>query len=86
MREDVNVILVDFPNTKGYEMCVENSDGSYTVLINARMSTDQQRKAYEHAVYHIENNDFEKESVQEIEARAHRMRPVEAKMKGDSGK
>ena len=70
MTPDVNVILVDFPNG-GNEMVVLNEDGSYTLLINARLSYDGQLKAYEHGMYHIENHDFEKEKVQEIEFHAH---------------
>ena len=43
MTPDVNVILVDFPNG-GNEMVVPNEDGSYTLLINARLSYDGQLK------------------------------------------
>lgn len=77
MDEVVNVFLVNFPNTKGYEMCVENADGSYTILINAKMSSERQKEAYLHAVDHIQNHDFEKDylSVQQIEAEAHGLVP-----------
>ena len=33
-----------------YEMVVENEDGSYTILINAKLSQDGQLKAYQHAL------------------------------------
>lgn len=77
MDETINVFLVNFPNTKGYEMCVENADGSYTILINAKMSSERQKEAYLHAVDHIQNHDFEKDylSVQQIEAEAHGLVP-----------
>ena len=77
MDETINVFLVNFPNTKGYEMCVENPDGSYTILINAKMSSERQKEAYLHALDHIENHDFEKDylSVQQIEAEAHGLVP-----------
>lgn len=77
MDETINVFLVNFPNTKGYEMCVENADGSYTILINAKMSSERQKEAYLHALDHIENHDFEKDylSVQQIEAEAHGLVP-----------
>jgi len=77
MDEVVNVFLVNFPNTKGYEMCVENPDGSYTILINAKMSSERQKEAYLHALDHIQNHDFEKDwlSVQQIEAEAHGLVP-----------
>lgn len=72
MTKIVNTYLVNFPNTKGHEMCIENEDGSYTILINAKLSAEEQRDAYQHALYHIEHNDFEKPDVQKIEYEAHR--------------
>lgn len=72
MTLDVNVFLIDFPN-RGNEMVVPNEDGSYTILINAKLSNDGQLRAYEHAMKHITENDFEKSSVQEVEAVAHGM-------------
>lgn len=70
---DVNVVLMDFPSKKGNEMVIPNEDGSYTIIINAGLNYESQQKAFEHAMYHIENNDFQKENVQEIEYIAHRM-------------
>ena len=52
-------------------MIIKNEDGSYTILINAKLSDQGQLLAYEHALRHIINEDFEKENVQEIEADAH---------------
>lgn len=72
MTPDANVIVMDFPNTKEKEMITENSDGSYTIFINARLSYNTQLKAYQHAIQHIENQDFEKADVQIIEAAAHK--------------
>lgn len=70
MTPDVNVYLLNFPNS-GKEMVVKNEDDTYTILINARLSHDAQLRAYKHALSHIENNDFEKQDVQKIEAIAH---------------
>lgn len=70
MTPDVNVVLLDFP-TPGNEMVFENEDNSFTIMINARLSYDEQLKAYRHAMRHIENDDFQKENVQTIEAAAH---------------
>jgi hypothetical protein len=70
MTPDVNVVIMDFP-TSAKEMVVPNEDGSYTILINARLSNDGQLKAYEHAMKHIENDDFMKTNAQEIEFSAH---------------
>lgn len=72
MEQDVNVVLMDFP-VPGNEMVVSNEDGSFTILINAKLSQDSQLKAYQHAINHICNNDFEKENVQKIEYQAHNL-------------
>lgn len=53
-------------------MVVENEDGSYTILINAKLSYSGRIEAYKHAMNHINNNDFQKENVQEIEFHAHK--------------
>ena len=66
----VNCNIINFPNS-GNEMVIKNEDGSYTILINAKLSDQGQLLAYEHALRHIINEDFEKENVQEIEADAH---------------
>ena len=50
---------------------VENSDGSYSIFINARLSADQQHEAYIHELEHIKRKDFEKTCVQRIETYAH---------------
>lgn len=70
--QDVNVILLDFPNNQK-EMVVSNEDGSYTILINAKLSHEAQLRAYNHALKHINDDDFKKMDVQEIETQAHRI-------------
>lgn len=70
MTPDVNTFLVNFP-TPGNEMVVQNEDGSYTILINAKLSQDSQLKAYQHALDHINNGDFEESDTQSIELQAH---------------
>lgn len=52
-------------------MVIPNEDGSYTIFINSRLNHEQQVKSYYHAMKHIAGEDFDKESVQEIEALAH---------------
>ena len=52
MTPDVNVVLLDFP-APGNEMVFENEDDSFTIMINARLSYDEQLKAYRHAMRHI---------------------------------
>lgn len=52
-------------------MVAENEDGSYTILINSRLSYEEQYRAYKHGMRHISENDFEKSNAQQIEAVAH---------------
>lgn len=70
---DVNVTVMDFKTCKGKEMVIPNEDGSYTILINSRLTYASQLKAYEHAMKHINDNDFEKSNVQSIEYSAHEL-------------
>lgn len=58
-------------------MVVQNEDGTYTVLINAKLSQDGRVEAYEHALRHINNGDFEKTDVQSIELQAHGLKVPE---------
>lgn len=69
-HDDVYVFLVNFP-CPGEEMIIPNEDASYTVLINSKLSRERQLEVYQHALKHIQENDFEKDDVQEIEADAH---------------
>lgn len=71
MTKDVNVIVMDFPNTKDREIVTENDDGSYTIVINAKISHDEKLRAYQHAMRHINDEDFRKDNVQNIEVQAH---------------
>ena len=85
MTEVINVQLLDFKEIKGKEFVTQNEDGSYTIFINARLGYLAQQDAYQHALKHIENDDFEKTDVQQIEAVAHGVadpdeRPVSAKV------
>lgn len=54
-----------------HEMIVSNHDGSYTVFLNARDSNERRIQSYHHAIRHLERDDFEKDSVQQIESEAH---------------
>lgn len=71
MTPDVNVVVIDFKTARGNEMVSFNEDGSYTILINARLSYSGQLKAYEHAMKHIASDDFQNDDVQAIEYKAH---------------
>lgn len=71
MTQDVNVVVIDFKDIRGNEMVSVNEDGSYTILINARLSHTGQLEAYKHAMKHIQEEDFQKSDVQTIEYTAH---------------
>ena len=80
--DNVFTYLVDFQQIPGEELVTENDDGSYTILINSRISYERQITAYQHAIGHIVNHDFEKEDVQQIEAVAHKVtQPVVRRIK-----
>ena len=72
--DNVYVYLVDDIPTKTHEMTTPCADG-YTVYIDARLNHESQLKAYEHALKHIKNGDFDIEhrddNVQAIELSAH---------------
>lgn len=70
MIEDIYTYIVDLKSSVP-EIVTENPDGSYTVLLNARYSYEQQRESYRHACRHTERHDFEKTEVQEIEKETH---------------
>ena len=68
---DCNVIYQNLPTTiRSY--CVETPDGYHTIVLNARMSHEMNRRGYDHEVGHILRDDFHSlEDIDEIEARAH---------------
>ena len=69
--ENISVHIIDFKSAGIDEQVILNQDGSYTILIDARASYEAQAAAYEHAMSHIRNGDFQKNDVQQIEAAAH---------------
>lgn len=73
---DTNYVYVYLRNDlpRGVNELVSPGIDGYTVLISDRLDREQQLKAYEHALKHIEDGDFDIDSiksVQEIESRAH---------------
>ena len=74
--ENISVHIIDFKSAGIDEQVILNQDGSYTILIDARASYEAQAAAYEHAMSHIRNGDFQKEDVQQIEAEAHGIEPA----------
>lgn len=69
MHDDVFVYYVQLPGK--INETVSACTGGYTVLIDPRQSNDGIRRSYLHALKHINNHDFERNNVQEIEAIAH---------------
>lgn len=54
------------------EIVFENEDGGHTVFIEEQLAPEAQRKAFLHAMRHIEEDDFGKHgNVGRIEAEAH---------------
>lgn len=59
--DNINVLLENMPTTiRAYT--VSNADDSYTVVINARLSSEQQRLSYYHECSHIVNGDYDKKT------------------------
>ena len=68
---EIHVHLMPFRNPKFHEAVTVNDDGSYSIFINANMASNQIEQAYHHAMTHINENDFEKHDIQQIESEAH---------------
>lgn len=66
---DVFVYLVDLPD--GIDEYVTPCKDGHTIYIDARLDLAHRQKAYEHAMWHIEHDDFQKADVQQIEHTAH---------------
>lgn len=64
---DYCVRFIDLPlTTKG--MTVEDSNGFFNIYINQNLSVEQQQKALEHEMMHINRGDFDnKKSLQDAE-------------------
>ena len=66
----INTYLLDM-DVMIPEHVVKNSDDSYSIFINARLSYERQIQAYRHALKHIYNGDYDKSDVDKIELEAH---------------
>lgn len=67
-----NTVLKDLPATiKAYTVLCP--DGTYTIVLNSRLSHEQQLEAYKHELKHIMDNDFDIENgdADAIEQYAH---------------
>ena len=69
-KYDFNVVLIDLDEMIG-ESIMQNSDDSYTIILNSKWSSEMQRKCFEHALSHVLHNDWEKSDVNQIERERH---------------
>lgn len=70
MMYDFNVVITDLDNMIGECIC-HNADDSYTIFLNSRWSSEEQRFCLLHALDHVRNNDWEKYDINEIERERH---------------
>ena len=66
-----------YTNTMDMDTCVhafvrQTPTDDYVIIINSRLSDQAQREAFRHEMWHIQNHDFEKTDVDEIEYEAHK--------------
>ena len=66
LTEAIGVYFLDM-DTAVEEEVHPNEDGSYTIIINSRISYERQMRAYQHAIKHIMDDDFNKENADDIE-------------------
>lgn len=68
--DDIYVYIVRLPY--GIKEAVTPCFGGYTIYISEDLSMQGRHRAYQHALKHIQNGDFDKINVQAIEAEAHK--------------
>lgn len=65
----INVIYADLPpRVKGFTVL---KDDYYTIVLNHNLTKEQNEATYKHELKHIENGDFNKINIQDIETLAH---------------
>lgn len=71
MNDNIQTVLTDMPVTI-HSFVVSNDDGTYTIVLNSRLSQENNILAYWHELRHIYNDDYKKDlSVDTIEFDAH---------------
>lgn len=68
MTDRIPVILKDLPTTVRGFVCL-GSDYNPIIVINSRMSTEQQRKTYKHEINHIKTGQMFDDSYTEYGAK-----------------
>ncbi len=69
----INIILLNLPY-KVRGLTTKNSDETYTIFLNSRLTFEQQMKTYLHELLHIKNCDFDRTDVNVIENYTHESR------------
>ena len=67
MSDPVPVILKDLPTTVRGFTCL-GSDFSPVIILNSRLSVEQQRKTYRHEMEHITNGQIDDDNYKEYSA------------------
>ena len=52
------VYLIDLPYSCG-GFVRKNEDGTHTILLNAKLSNEENRRTFLHEISHIDGNDFD---------------------------
>lgn len=73
MTPDVNCCVANLP-TSIPAFVIPDTDGNYTIVLNARHTHEQHLISYYHEMKHIENGDYEKNNVDLIEIFAHELK------------
>lgn len=66
LTETIGVYFLNM-DTAVEEQVIFNEDGSFSIFINSRLNWERQMAAYQHAIRHIMQNDFNKEYADDIE-------------------
>lgn len=66
MISDIHIVVHDFHNTIP-AVSTENSDGSYTIFLNSRLTREKQADGYIHELKHILKLDFENKCSNDID-------------------
>ena len=71
MNDDFKIVYEDLPTTiSGF---TKETDGFYTIVLNSRMTFEQNRKTYADETDHIDSRAFDSEqSADQIEMESHR--------------
>lgn len=68
---DYFIRFVDFPVCSCGGAILLNEDGTYTILLNSRLSRQQNKDSLIHELNHIKNGDFYRDvPIKQIEAEA----------------